>query len=117
MVWFGSDDGLAVYNKDTHDWATYSTGNGLSSDRITCIARDEKYLWFGTFDAGIVRFDKQDNTWTAFSRKEGLAHNSILSITVDGDHVWIGTQRGLSRYDKAKNTWTTYTEHGDSEDV
>jgi len=117
IVWFGSDDGVVMYGKDSHDWMTFSTDDGLSSDRITCIARDDKYVWFGTFDAGIMRFDKNSKTWESYSKKDGLAHNSVFSIAVDGDHVWIGTHRGLSRYDKVKNTWTSYTKHGDSEDV
>ena len=96
---------------------TYSTADGLSSDRITCIAKDEKYMWFGTFDAGIMRFDKKSKTWASFSIKDGLAHNSVFSVTVDGDCLWVGTERGLSRYNGTKNAWTTFTEHGDSEDV
>ena len=117
MVWFGSDDGIVAYDKNSHDWVTFTTDDGLSSERVTCAARDDEYMWFGTFDAGIMRFDKSSETWESYSKNDGLAHNSVFSIAVDGGQLWIGTQRGLSRYDKEKNTWTTFTEYVDSEDI
>ena len=117
IEWFGSDSGAAIYNKKSRDWITFTVDDGLASNRITCIAKDTKEIWFGTFDAGMMKYDKESKTFSAYTRKEGLAHNCVLSLTVDGNYLWIGTQQGLSRFDKTNNTWTTYTAHQDSEDI
>ena len=133
IVWLGNNSGVTTYDKKSKKWKTYTVDDGLSSNRITCIAKraadsQTSQIWFGTFDAGVMKFDKNTRRWQTYSRKDGLAHNSVYSIAVDGDFdtasptqskdlLWIGTQQGLSRYDCRTSSFTTYTEYGDSEDI
>ena len=116
-IWFGSDSGVTLYDKESHDWTILTINDGLGSDKITCIAADGDGVWFGTFDAGVTRYDMKTREWRVYSEKDGLAHNSVLSITLDGDLVWFGTTRGLSRYNKITDVWTTFTQFYGSEDT
>jgi len=116
-VWFGNNSGVTRYDKKTQKWVTYTVDDGLASNKITCIAKGQNAIWFGTFDAGVMKYAKKTQHWQGYQRKDGLAHNCILSIAVDGDKLWLGTPWGLSRYDSATKSFTTYTENGDSEDI
>jgi hypothetical protein len=116
VVWFGSDNGITMYDKKAGKWVTFTVEDRLPSNRITCIAGSANAVWFGTFDAGLIKYDRKSGDWHSYSRKDGLAHDCVLSVSVDGDIIWIGTRRGLNRYDISKNNWTTFTEFGDSED-
>lgn len=79
---------------DGSTWATYTTADGLASNRVRPIAIDEMgHKWFGTFDGGVSEFD--DVTWTTYTTADGLASNCIQAIAIDGaGHKWFGTAGG-----------------------
>ncbi len=80
---------------------TYTTADGLASDRIHCILPDSRgFLWLGTED-GISLFDGYG--FTNYSVAEGLPAASVQAMleTRDGAY-WIGTVGGLVRWDAAR---------------
>ncbi len=79
---------------------TYTTADGLASDRIHCILPDSRgFLWLGTED-GISLFDGYG--FKNYSVAEGLPAGSVQTLieTRDGAY-WIGTAGGLVRWDAA----------------
>lgn len=80
---------------------TYTTADGLASDRIHCILPDSRgFLWLGTED-GISLFDGY--SFTNYSVAEGLPAASVQALleTRDGTY-WIGTNGGLARWEAAR---------------
>jgi ligand-binding sensor domain-containing protein len=78
-------------------WRTYTTRDGLPSDKIHCVKVDGDIVWIGT-DAGIVKF--KGGNFKTYTVEDGLAHPAVLAIDVSsitGD-VWIATMSGLNRF-------------------
>ena len=76
---------------------TYTTADGLASDRVDCIVPDSRgFLWFCTAE-GISIFD--GSNFTNFTVRDGLpnrlVHDMVESST--GDY-WLATDGGLSRF-------------------
>jgi ligand-binding sensor domain-containing protein len=78
-------------------WQSYTTADGLPSDKTLCVLATDEEVWVGT-DRGLARF--RDGTWQTLTRADGLAHDAITSIAHDAEtgDIWIGTLGGLSRY-------------------
>jgi ligand-binding sensor domain-containing protein/signal transduction histidine kinase len=75
---------------------TYSTADGLASDRVTAIVADSRgFLWFCTPE-GLSRFD--GSHFVNYGLNEGLPDPAVFALreTRSGDR-WIATARGLSR--------------------
>ncbi|MBX9600915.1 MAG: response regulator [Bryobacteraceae bacterium] len=73
--------------------------NGLMSDRIVFLGRDQRgWIWAGT-DRGVDVFDR--DRWRHYSRSSGLVWDDCsprgFLAEADGS-VWIGTRRGLSHF-------------------
>lgn len=82
----------------------YTTQDGLSHDRISCIIKDhEGFMWFGTWD-GLNRFD--GHTFVAYKGRPGdssnLSNNKIRIINEDKlGYLWVKTfDNKLYRFDK-----------------
>lgn len=76
---------------------TYTTADGLVSNRISRIVRDSRgYLWFCT-ENGLSRFDGV--AFTNYTTEQGLPDNGVddLVETRDGTY-WMATGKGLCRY-------------------
>ncbi len=103
VVWFGTQDGVSVFNGTT--WTNYTAGSnpGLVDNTIQaihCAANGD--VWVGT-DFGASVFSAA--TWTSYTTTSGLANNQIKCITEDGaGDIWFGTSAGASKYDGA--AWT-----------
>ncbi len=93
----------------TYAWKTYTTKDGLPSDKAHSIRVDGDRVWIGT-DEGLVRYE--DGAFQVFTEADGLVHPLVLSIDVDpatGD-VWIGTMGGVNRYSRGR--FETFTQLG-----
>ena len=87
-----------IYRFDGRSWQRFTTSDGLVSNAVQAMARDNQgNLWFGT-DKGVSRFDGAD--WKAFTRADGLADGWVHSIYVDRTgNLWFSADGGLSRFD------------------
>lgn len=92
------DPGEARKGPPIYDaWRTYTTKNGLPSDKAFAVRVDGDRVWVGT-DRGIAYL--KDGRWHSIGVSGGLAHSVVLAIDVNptsGD-VWIGTLGGLNRW-------------------
>ena len=80
---------------------TYTTSDGLPSDRIHCIFADSHgYLWFGTSN-GLSRFDGY--RFTNLGTGDGLPGPETTAILESRDGTfWAATNRGLLHWDPAR---------------
>ncbi len=77
---------------------SYTTADGLPSDRIPCILADSHgFLWFGTWD-GLARFDGYG--FRNFGAADGLPPGPVQALVESRDGTyWAGTTAGLARLD------------------
>src|SRR5215470_14318840 len=76
---------------------TYTTADGLVSNRISRIVRDSRgYLWFCT-ENGLSRFDGFG--FTNYTAEQGLPDNMVNDLLeARSGTYWIATSSGLCRY-------------------
>ena len=86
--------------------------NGLPSEYVTCVAKDNYgFMWVGTID-GLVRMDGLRSE--VFKHVEGdsttILSNRIYFLYVDREEeeLWISTQAGLSVFDLKKKVFRNY---------
>lgn len=78
-------------------WRTYTSLDGLPSDKTHCVRVDGQRVWIGT-DAGLACYE--GGRWRSYTVADGLAHSVVLAVDVSpstGD-VWIATLGGLNRW-------------------
>jgi ligand-binding sensor domain-containing protein len=102
-IWVATDNGVYSFSS-TGGWNKYSvatTGGGLPSDFVRCVAVDiSGGKWFGT-ELGLARF--KGGTWTVFNRATvpELPSDTITALAVDfKKNVWIGTLKGAAVYNE-----------------
>ena len=109
-LWFGTNDGVSVF--DGANWTTYGTSDGLASKHVHAIAIDsEGNKWFGT-SGGVSRFD--GTTWTTYNTlNSGLVSNRLSSVAVDqAGNIWFGARLtdgsgyGVNKFDG--ENWMIY---------
>ena len=69
----GQAENIPLYG----NWKTYSTKDGLPSNKVSCVRIDEDRIWAGTSE-GLALYE--DDKWTVFTTEDGLAHDGVLSI-------------------------------------
>jgi len=76
---------------------TYTTADGLVSNRISRIVRDSRgYLWFCT-ENGLSRFDGY--RFANYTSEQGLPDDEVNDLLeTRGGTYWIATSNGLCRY-------------------
>ena len=92
-----SSAGLPVYSQ----WTSFTTDDGLPSNKVFAILVDGDRIWAGT-DNGLALF--QEGRWSIFGVDDGLPHRAVLSLDLSlqtGD-LWVGTMGGLARYSAGK---------------
>ncbi len=93
-VWAGTlHHGLSRLRNGT--WHTFTTKDGLPSDRISVITGNESGLIFAGTPDGLAQF--KNDRWTNYNTHDGLPPGPIESLFQDGsDTLWIGTSRGIA---------------------
>ncbi len=115
-LWIGTwGIGLINYNKKTGAIKHYSynqiSKEGLGSNRIKSIVKDESNLWVGTIGSGLFKVIEGDNqtyfvNYNKTSKElNSLSNDQIVDLTLDSNgNLWIGTYGGglnfLSRENK-----------------
>lgn len=91
---------------------SYLTVNeGLSSNRIRCIFKDQKdYLWIGT-DVGLDKYDSyQVKKYRYAVNMPGSISSDILTCIYEdkSGNLWFGTYDGLNLYDRSKDNFKVF---------
>lgn len=83
------------------NWKTFTTKEGLPSDKCYCVRTDGEKTYVGTHD-GLAVYENGE--WKTYTTKDGLSHNGVVSIDISeltGD-IWIGTLGGLTKWSAGK---------------
>jgi ligand-binding sensor domain-containing protein/signal transduction histidine kinase len=77
---------------------SYTTLDGLASDRVECIVQDSHgFLWFCTRN-GLSQFDGY--SFKTFGPENGLPSPWVHALIETGEgEYWVGTEQGLCRFD------------------
>lgn len=104
VLWFGTQNGVSVFNGLTWTDHTVSSDSGLVNNTIQAICvTSTGNVWVGT-DFGASLYNGV--FWTSYTTADGLGNNQIKCIEEDAQgNVWFGTSNGVSKYDGA--TWMT----------
>ncbi|MFH2142834.1 MAG: two-component regulator propeller domain-containing protein [Bacteroidota bacterium] len=101
-IWFGTYNGISMFNGST--WTNYTTTSGLIGNDVRAIIEDENNnLWFASYydwynnNGGVSEFN--GTNWTTYTTAEGLVENGTQAIFEDSHgNIWIGTNQGVSKY-------------------
>ena len=100
-VWFGTQNGLSVFNGT--NWYSFTTADGLIDNTIQAIHVSSSGIWVGTdFGASFADLPTlfAGGTASSYTTANGLGNNVIKCISKDsGGNIWFGTNSGVSRFD------------------
>ncbi len=96
-IWLSTYSNLGVVELNNGRFKTYSTIQGLTSNRCRVSLKDSKgNLWIGT-SKGLNKINSKGVT--TFTRTTGLVNDYIMTIFEDsGGKLWIGTDGGGIAY-------------------
>lgn len=114
FMWFGTQDGLNLYNGYEFEVFTNSKNNtaSISSNFINDIKEDSYgFIWVAT-DNGLNRFDHSTRKFKRIDLQYLFADkslsNNILSINVDENNIWISTKDGVYKLNVEENSFNKY---------
>ncbi|MFT6503006.1 MAG: ligand-binding sensor domain-containing protein [Crocinitomicaceae bacterium] len=104
VIWFGTQNGVSVFDGSNWTDHTNAIDAGLVDNNITAVlTQSNGDVWIGT-DFGACIYD--GTSWTTFTTADGLGNNQIKCIEEDANGVvWFGTNNGASFYD---GSWTNF---------
>lgn len=104
-IWFGTQDGVSVFDGATWTNHTTATDPGLAGNTIQAIyVANSGNVWAGT-DFGISVYD--GISWFTYNASSGLANEQIKCITEDANgDIWVGTNSGASQL--IAGSWANY---------
>lgn len=109
-VWFGTQNGFALYNDMIGDWTTFDLPPAYNY-RINSMAFDRTgTVWLAKL-VGVTSYNKETGVWNHYTNESTggkLPAGSVNAVTTDlGGTRWFGTDAGLVRL--RDTTWTTFT--------
>ncbi|MEN8157335.1 MAG: two-component regulator propeller domain-containing protein [Bacteroidota bacterium] len=115
FMWFGTEDGLNLYDGYGLRIFKHVPGNpqSISNSQIWSLYEDsEGILWIGTFN-GLNRYDRHQDSFTSYLADQDipgtLSNGYVRSITEDQQgNLWVGTHHGINRFDEHSGTFRTY---------
>lgn len=106
-VWFGTEDGLARYDKRKNRWLTLSTFSGLRDDWISTLKSDGDVLWIGTKSG--LNFYLSEKDTVGYFRNRMVDNVYISSLEADSQWLWVGTEWGVARMNKSTGDWFRFS--------
>ncbi len=115
-IWYGSNQGILVYNKKQDFWRQLGQERGIPGLPVTSMSTDTSSVWIGT-SKGISRL------LTATKRSipgevEELLHDLYVNdIKVIGETIWIVSDYYLLIFDKANNQLIDFRNYGNTDSL
>jgi len=102
-VWFGTEDGLACYDKRKNGWRRFDVFANLWSPRVTSLSLGDAVLWVGTA-SGLNRIVLPSGTVERVQEPK-LIQRTVHQVAADGRDAWIGTDWGIFHYRHDTKAW------------
>ncbi|GEM_PF-461819 len=112
VIWAGTTEGLCIKELGYFEnWNTLSTGGGLPSNVVNCVAMVDSGLFVGT-TSGLVMLragasPKDPASWVTYRE---LKNSIVQDVLVHGDTVWAATTAGIYMM-IGDSTWTMDEEY------
>lgn len=113
--WYGTNNGISLYQAGQRKWTHYLDGTGLSSKVVLALAEDSRgNIWAGGYGIGVYRIHKKTGSVQKIAKRsarsdKGIATDYVYSIYAEGSHVWFGGIEGeFTRYDMQTDVYTYY---------
>lgn len=113
--WYGTNDGVSLYQPATGKWTHFLGNNGRGTRVVLALAEDGKGgCWAGGYGIGLFRIDKKSGKVQRVGHREGtsgrgIATDYIYTIRVVDDDVWLGGIEGdLTCYHIQTDTYSYY---------
>ncbi|MEI7727273.1 MAG: histidine kinase, partial [Bacteroidota bacterium] len=110
-LWIGTGlSGAFHYNLVTKELKSINTRNGLTSNEIFCVNKDNAgNIYIGTLDGLNILFP--DGRIKVITHKDGLLMDRVEALLPDGkNRMWIGNDIGVACYNLTDSTITTFDE-------
>lgn len=115
-IWFGTDFGVARYDKNDDSWRNFDVFSNLADNYVFDVATDDENVWIAT-DGGLTRILKKsldsDSLEVMQISSDDLRRVKILDIELMNNLVWLGTELGVYVYDMRKNIGGYHAEAGE----
>lgn len=104
-LWFGTEHGLSILNKETLEQTYYTVHNSaLPSEDVKAIEKIGDTYFIGTYDLQLLQINGDTWTSTPIPVDESGIINSEMPLLYcmkadDDGNLWIGTSYGVVKYD------------------
>lgn len=105
-IWFGTNEGVRVYNPETKIFKWYKEKDGLSNKHICGMAMDSQgFVWCSTFN-GISRIDHSKAEILSFYTGNGLVDRDFTELLAGYDKssrtIYFGSDNGLTFFNPSQ---------------
>ncbi len=96
-LWLANQEyGLSMIDTKKATRRILNTSNGLISNNVTSIAKDDNDDIWAMTDNGVQYIDLENHKLTTFTRAEGLAANNGYEVITQNNKIFLGTSNGLT---------------------
>lgn len=113
--WYGTNNGVSLYQSKLNKWTHYLDGVGHGAKVILALAEDTGgNVWVGGYGTGVYRIHKKTGRVQKMEKRsphsdKGMATDYIYTIYAEGDYLWFGGIEGeLTRYNVRTDAYTYY---------
>lgn len=113
--WYGTNNGVSLYQPRSRKWTHYLDGTEYSGKVVLALAEDSGgNIWVGGYGIGVYCIHKQTGRVQKKEKRnahpeKGMATDYVYAIYAEGDYVWFGGIEGeFTRYDIRTDTYTYY---------
>ena len=115
-VWFGSMNGVMIYNKQKDYWRFYGSERGFPMGRTRGMVETENHVWVAS-SRGISRISKKTKRLTQTDLGDKMKDVFIYDLLgVQGD-LWIATEYQLLVYSEEDNSLKNFRSVGNTSGI
>lgn len=96
-IWFGTKKGISIYDVKTNNWqhlTNFPESNNKSELEILSLARDNNYVWAGSYYHGLFRISmdsKKIESFNSIYPGQKLVLDKIFKVFADSfGNIWVG---------------------------
>ena len=115
-IWYGSDFGILVYDKEDDYWRQLDKTRGVPGVPVLAMAEDSGSVWVGS-PRGISQIRKQSKRKLPKDLEGILDNQHVYDIEIVGETVWFAGDYFLLIYNSRDNLLTGFRKYGDTKEI